>query len=54
MKQRNRVGEVALQFALGSAERLTYFKPTSTTPGPGEYKAPSAFGHYLSKNAIGD
>lgn len=54
MKQRSRLGQAAAQAALGSAERLIYFKPTSATPGPGEYATPSAFGQYMSRSAIGD
>ena len=52
MKNRKRLGDAASIGALGSAKRLTYFEPTSTTPGPGEYVSPSAFGQYLSRNAV--
>lgn len=52
MKNRKRLGDAASIGALGSAKRLTYFEPNSATPGPGEYIAPSAFGHYLARSAI--
>lgn len=37
-----------------SQDRCSYFRPKANNPGPGEYLAPSAFGHYLSaKGSIG-
>lgn len=51
IKSRKRLGDAASNGALGSAKRLTYFEPSSSTPGPGEYQAPSAFGQYLAKAA---
>ena len=53
MQAHKRIGESAHQSALGGADRLTYFIPTSKTPGPGEYGTSSAFGHYISKHAYG-
>lgn len=52
VKTRKRLGDAASKEALGSAKRLTYFEPSSTTPGPGEYVSPSAFGHYVARTAL--
>lgn len=52
VKTQKRLGEAASFGALGSAKRLTYFEPSSTTPGPGEYVAPSAFGQYVARHAV--
>lgn len=45
---KKRLGDEAAKNSLGSSERLTYFKSKSKTPGPGEYLAPTAFGHYMA------
>jgi len=47
----SRLGKAAKKVGQGTAERLTYFKSKSFTPGPGKYSAPTAFGQYLSKYA---
>lgn len=46
-----RLGNAATVAQMGCAERIQAFKVTSTTPGPGQYVAPSAFGYYVSKNS---
>jgi hypothetical protein len=51
---KKRLGQRAADNSLGSAERLTYFKSKSFTPGPGEYVAPTAFGHYMSAKICDD
>lgn len=49
-KSTARRGEPAKIGYLGNAERLTYFKVKTYNPGPGEYRASSAFGQYQSKH----
>lgn len=35
----------------GTSSRLVFDASKEYTPGPGTYKAPSAFGHYVNRNA---
>lgn len=51
-KAKRRLGSTFSLMTLGGGKRGKWLEPTKRTPGPGEYIAPSAFGHYVSKQSV--